>query len=592
MSKWNLAPRHTAGFGFCRGRLIGVLLAAALLIATAPVSAQEVPAAPAGGLLSGIGKKLAGKPAGTSGSKSTASRFTPAPKRIYAPKMAESLGENAEQKKAYMELFETGLKGFEAEAKKAGLSNDVVPALAFLIQTQWTIYNGGKEVPTGGDEKLIAQLQGAFAGSDVEKASDAEKQTLYEYCVCTATLTLALYQLATQKNDKDALTAVRTAAGGLLKSVIGMEPDKVQITANGLESSSTASSVASAPSTSSSSLGNTAPNARVTFAVPANRQQKTNGGDETVTWSTKRDSGLSIVSSTISNTKPQGLKEDLKFFVFPAQTAKASPDAAFESFWKDTVDGFRNNEQQRAEVKWRSMTYRYYLPSGAVCYVSVAMLQPKNPVDRIFLGIYLLDFGGVYVPIARVFTSLNVETDATWRGVTDSQPLRNNEPSSFENEIRDFINSIRVTGATAPRPIATRDQFVGKWVRSSTTFSSTQYYSTYTGAYVGSTTNSSASVTRYTLNADGSAVYSFQWVLNGQFKSETIRGKWTFEKDRIVIRDPKTGDTRGDRIVFAGTDAKTGKKFFVMSGGIPDKILLTPLFLMQRNEYFEPDTKN
>lgn len=167
--------------------------------------------------------------------KVLATKFKPSGKRATVDKIVEQLTADPEQRKALLPLFEEGFKAYEAEAKKEGAENDVAGAMTFFIGTHWSIYNEGKEPSDKSGMAMVRQLQNLLNSAEMRAAKDADKQSLYEWCVVMSTFSLATYHVAKEEDDEKLSKTMQEAAGAALKSLLGVEPDRVQITDNGLE---------------------------------------------------------------------------------------------------------------------------------------------------------------------------------------------------------------------------------------------------------------------------------------------------------------------------------------------------------------------
>ena len=167
--------------------------------------------------------------------KAIATKFKPSGKRDTLGKILEQLSPDAEQRKQLMPLFTEGFKAYETEAKKEGVENDVAAAMAFFIATHWSIYNEGKEPSDAAGMATVRQLQNLLNSPEMRSAKDADKQSLYEWCVMMSTFSLATYHVATEEKDEKLSKTLQDAAGTALKNLLGVEAERVQITDNGLE---------------------------------------------------------------------------------------------------------------------------------------------------------------------------------------------------------------------------------------------------------------------------------------------------------------------------------------------------------------------
>lgn len=155
-------------------------------------------------------------------------------KRILVDSFAQSLTPDKAQQKALTEVFRAGLKLYEDEAKKQGKPNNVALAFTYLVGVCYLVYSG-EEPSEASLDALQASVDEVFGTSaDFKKASDKERQTLYELFVLLATLPLAGYSVATEQHDAELLHSYRQIAGGLLEAVFRVKPERLKFTATGL----------------------------------------------------------------------------------------------------------------------------------------------------------------------------------------------------------------------------------------------------------------------------------------------------------------------------------------------------------------------
>ena len=211
-------------------------LSATAVRAQDPPSATDPPKSP----LAALAKRLVkAKPteaeANLEPGKVPVTRFKPSGKRTVIPKVVEQLGQDKEQKKALRQLFDEGMKAYEAEAKKEGYPNDVAAAVTFYVAANWSVYHDGKEAPDEASDKIVAQVQRLFDLPEMRQAKDAAKEEFYEWCVAMGTLSLSLFQVSKEGKDEKTLETLRASAGEALKNLLKVEPERISITENGLE---------------------------------------------------------------------------------------------------------------------------------------------------------------------------------------------------------------------------------------------------------------------------------------------------------------------------------------------------------------------
>ena len=164
-----------------------------------------------------------------------ASRFKPTGGRLFLPDMVKSLTQDAAQRGALAQVFEAGIKAYEAEAKKRGLVCDIAGSITFLIGGAYTVYRDGEAPDDAGLETIARGLQQTLDTDAMRKAPAAEKQRYYELTLALGTYLLASREVAAQTRDADFAATLKTAAGDALKGMLKLDPSHYRITANGLE---------------------------------------------------------------------------------------------------------------------------------------------------------------------------------------------------------------------------------------------------------------------------------------------------------------------------------------------------------------------
>jgi hypothetical protein len=226
-------------------RFLAILSMLTLLsLSAATVRAQDPPAPtdPPKSPLAALAKRLVkakpveeGAAAKPEPGKVPLTRFKPTGKRTVIPKIVDQLGQDAEQKKALRQLFDEGMKAYEAEAKKEGFPNDVAAAVTFYVAANWSVYHDGKEPPEEATDTMIAQVQQLFDSPEMKQAKDADKEEFYEWCVAMGTLSMSLFQISKEGKDEKTLESLRASAGEALKNLLKIEPERINITEKGLE---------------------------------------------------------------------------------------------------------------------------------------------------------------------------------------------------------------------------------------------------------------------------------------------------------------------------------------------------------------------
>ncbi|WP_026234916.1 DUF6683 family protein [Calidithermus timidus] len=186
-------------------------------------------------ILQAVIKRSQQKQGGSAQTATPRTTFRPGPKRLLVQAFAQSLTQNKAQQAELVKVFELGLELYEDEARRAGKPNDVAMAFTYFVGVCYFVYAG--EEPS---EQALLGLWGAveeaFASSlEFKKATDPERQRLYELFVLMATLPLAGYSVATEANDAALKKTYQEIAGVALEAALGVRPDRLKFAPTGLE---------------------------------------------------------------------------------------------------------------------------------------------------------------------------------------------------------------------------------------------------------------------------------------------------------------------------------------------------------------------
>jgi hypothetical protein len=191
-----------------------------------------------------------GKSSSSSSSKSTtaakkpavpntpATRFQPSGKRMLLDDYVNSLGGNAEEKKAYREIFTHIFDNFEAEAKKKGAAHDVAGAASFYAMTNYSLYHDGDAGAIAAADKasnvLVKQFQSLFDTPELRKAPHAQKQKMYETLVLLSAYMLTIQQVAQGQEKPEIRQTIVKLGGDGLKYLLKVEPGRVKLNEAGI----------------------------------------------------------------------------------------------------------------------------------------------------------------------------------------------------------------------------------------------------------------------------------------------------------------------------------------------------------------------
>jgi len=132
-------------------------------------------------------------------------------------------------------LLTTLLEEFNKGARAAGHPNDLALAMSFFLATNASIYHDAAE-PT--DPQMV-ELRDTIAealveGNALSSMSDRKKQEMYEALVLFTGLALATYQEGKQGGNAETIKTSQNLAGQNLLAVMGISPDKITFTNQGL----------------------------------------------------------------------------------------------------------------------------------------------------------------------------------------------------------------------------------------------------------------------------------------------------------------------------------------------------------------------
>jgi hypothetical protein len=162
-------------------------------------------------------------------------RFNSAPTRLKLDAIVADLGGATEQRTQTHQLLSQILDTYDKESAALGYRNDLPLSFASFIIMSAAAYRG-TNVP--GDEKLI-ELRSVIAESAVESGvfksmTDRQKQEMSEILVVFGTLAFSGYSQSKQTGDTASMNSFRQLGAQNLKTILGLNPDIVEIGPNGI----------------------------------------------------------------------------------------------------------------------------------------------------------------------------------------------------------------------------------------------------------------------------------------------------------------------------------------------------------------------
>src|SRR5438067_1360331 len=132
-------------------------------------------------------------------------------------------------------ILTTILQEFEKGARAAGHPNDLALALSFFLATNASIYHGAGQPA----DPPMVELRDTIAEALVENnalngVTDRQKQEMYETLVIFTGFALAVYEEGKQGGNAESIKTSQQLAGQNLLAFIGISPDKITFTDQGL----------------------------------------------------------------------------------------------------------------------------------------------------------------------------------------------------------------------------------------------------------------------------------------------------------------------------------------------------------------------
>ncbi len=127
------------------------------------------------------------------------------------------------------------LEEFDKGARAAGHPNDLALALSFFLATNASIYHdAGQPADPPMVELRDTIAEALVEGNALNGVTDRKKQEMYETLVILTGFALATYQEGKQGGNADTVKVSRQLAGQNLLALIGISPDKINFTDQGL----------------------------------------------------------------------------------------------------------------------------------------------------------------------------------------------------------------------------------------------------------------------------------------------------------------------------------------------------------------------
>lgn len=145
--------------------------------------------------------------------------------------LADTLGNNDQQKAALTQAFLQIKQSYESEVAKEGKSNNLAAAFTFFIAANVMAYRQTDEPSDKATETLFGELQEVISGiREFAQMSDADKHKLHDWLVCMGGFSMAGFADAKQTGDKNGLATYREFADYSMRLVLAVEASKLNFT--------------------------------------------------------------------------------------------------------------------------------------------------------------------------------------------------------------------------------------------------------------------------------------------------------------------------------------------------------------------------
>jgi hypothetical protein len=160
--------------------------------------------------------------------------FTPAARNLMVKELADTLVKDVDSRTELAEAFDGYLRAFDEQARRdREPSNDVGRAAAFFVMVNYFAATGREPTDAQADGAQATFRAGLAGNAGFARMSDRDRQRLYESLVILGSFPLAGVVQAGQRQDKEQEKRFRDFAAELVKTLIGVPVEKIQLTKTG-----------------------------------------------------------------------------------------------------------------------------------------------------------------------------------------------------------------------------------------------------------------------------------------------------------------------------------------------------------------------
>ena len=455
--------------------------------------------------------------------------FKPRGERIYLERFLLSVSDDPGQRAQFKQALLEVMQGHEQQAVAGGYAHDLAGALSFAVLVlQVTI--SGQEVPDETLSALLGQLRAALDQPAVRAATDEQKQTFYEACLCYGGTTLTLASAAGEAQAEQIKTLART----WLAELLGTE--KVALSAQGLTIVGTKPAARpEAPAPAANPTASAALAAGLTWATPEGWKQESSG------W---------LVQRWADPNRPNEIVSAHARFL-PPVPAQGNMGDALRAAWKTGAP---------AELvdKASGMVYRRFVGDGLVAWFVIGQGREKARQADTVCTLYLIDCGPSWQPllVAQTYEEPGQQIGA---GIPISAGLSYGRSADMAEV---FLAGLRCPAGRG-RALVDKEALVGHYHFG--TGSHLQWVNVHTGS---TTMTSVAYGGTLKLEADGSFAWTFTSASGEvgrlQFGGDKDAGEWRIEGDKLLLRSSKDGKDRRPYRIAGLTQFQDGVKAAIL----------------------------
>ncbi len=456
---------------------------------------QALAQVPKNNLLADAAIQIGQKGLGTGSAPATSpTKFKPTGSRIFVSAYLKGLFDKEEERSALEPFIEKLITDFEATAKAGGFAEDASAAMAFSVSVLYSIASGSQL-----DEEafpiLIDRFRAYFNSDTAKKATDRQKQEVFEWAICSSSLVLAMSSAADTDEGKQ---KIQILAKAQIQALTGAKLEQITLKGKVVEVTAAPQVTVDSGPTPPKTTGGIAPG--FGFQMPS-------GWTKNGVWNVwaKNDSG-SISSAMIR---------------FPAAIpASGNMGDALRKLWKENIPSEMANSAG-------GMVYRRYLGKKLFSQFIFGKGREKQRRADTLFTLFLVDCGSTWQPV--VLAQTYEDTDQFNAGEEFSAQFSYPTTAAMAEQL---FATLSCSGA--PNSVlADKSSIVGNYKFGSG--ANMQYEHIYTGATTFAYVSYGGELN---LAADGSFTYTYSSATGvggaASFRGAKGSGSWSISGDLLT----------------------------------------------------------